>query len=288
MTNWHEGNKASSSQDQTQQHRESVSTLRQPSPTSHFSDHRPSLPINLRNSSVSISVPRPAPENGYLGFCKNAIRLQNGDRKALEKRKEIHDAYSRTGYSHPSIQYLACTSSKCCFAGYQKLDTIWDKVWTDESKGLKFRWAFLAKSHVMQKKAEDKQYAFQCLFCAYAGEPAQAFQGTDCYLEHVAQHRGRMGEVLLYKAQCVNDRVCEDGEEFDINLFPPAAGADYQDRASHMLSDDLLGLSFEPKEMPMDGSSAGKQDSMFSANEPWNEGLSDFHYGGELDRTELE
>lgn len=97
-----------------------------------------------------------------------------------------------------------------------------------------------------------------------------------------------MGEVLLYKAQCVNDRVCEDSEEFDVNLFPPSAGADYQDRASHMLSDDLLGLSFEPKERPMDGSSAGKQDSMFSANEPWNEGLSDFHYGGELDRTELE
>ena len=234
-------------------------------------------------------MPRPTPDNNYLGFCKNAVRLQNGDRKgAFEKRKEIHDAYSRTGYSHPSVQYLACTSTKCCFAGYQKLDTIWDKVWTDESKGLKFRWAFLAKSHVMQKKVEDKQYAFQCLFCTYAGEKTPAFQGTDCYLEHVAQHRGPMGEVLLYKAQCVNDRVCEDSEEFDVNLFPPSAGADYQDRASHMLSDDLLGLSFEPKERPMDGSSAGKQDSMFSANEPWNEGLSDFHYGGELDRTELE
>ena len=287
MEIWGESNKPNPNEDR-QQHRESVSTLRQPSPTSQYlSHHRPSLPANLRNTSISTSVPTPTAENGYLGFCKNAVRLQNGDRKsALEKRKEVHDAYSRSGYSHPSVSYLACTSVKCSFAGHQKLETIWDKVWTDEAKGLKFRWAFLAKSHVMQKKVEGKQYAYQCLFCTYAGEQGPVFQGTDCYLEHIAQHRGPMGEVLLYKAQCVNDRVCEDAEEFDINLFPPSAGLDYQDRASHMLSDDLMGLSFAPKEIPMDGGS--KQDSTFGSNEPWNEGLSDFHYGGEFDRTELE
>ena len=54
-------------------------------------------------------------------------------------------------------------------------------------------------------------------------------------------------------------------------------------RQSTVLSDDLMGLDGTGK------NSTEAQDSMFGANEPWNEGLSDFHYrGGRPERAELE
>ena len=119
---------------------------------------RPSTtPSWNRNSSVA--VPTPTPENNYLGFCKNAVRLQNGDRGAFEKNAE--HAYSRSGYSSQTIYYLSCRSSKCSYMSQLKADTIWDRVWTDPELGIKWRWAFLAKSHVQQKQVKGQQFSYQ-------------------------------------------------------------------------------------------------------------------------------
>lgn len=234
-------------------------------------------PAMLRNSSVM--VPTPTPDNHYLGFCKNAVRLQNGDRGAFEKHNE--HAYSRSDYSSVTIQYLACRSAKCSFMGQLKADKIWERVWKDEPLGLKWRWAFLAKSHVQQKQVKGQQFAYQCIFCTFATGKGAVYHSTRMYMEHVATHRGEMSEVLKYKTGCLNDRICNDEEEFDINLFP-LDGQENRDRqASQCLSDDLQGLAiFPPKPEPAD--------SMFGANEPWNEGLSNFHYRSDLDPTELE
>ena len=114
------------------------------------------------------------------------------------------------------------------------------------------------------------------------------YHGVDLYLDHINdQHRGqRLNDVVLFKTGCVNDRIAEDGEEFDINLFPGYgngvnSGSPEEKKSDpHWLSDELL--------MGDPNKSEGRDDSMFSANEPWNEGLSDFHYRGEYDRTELE
>lgn len=221
-------------------------------------------------------VPTPTPENNYLGFCKNAVRLQNGDKTALEKQNE--HAYSRSGYSSVTISYLACKSSKCSFMGQLKADKIWERVWKDEKLGIKWRWAFLAKSHVQQKQAKGQQYAYQCLFCTFAAGKGAVYHGTRMYMEHVATHRGEMNDVLKYKAGCVNDHACEDDEEFDINLVPMESA---RDREASVLSDDMRGLGLFPPKPEL-------ADSMLSANEPWNEGLSNFHYGGDVDPTELE
>jgi len=239
---------------------------------------RPSVaPTWNRNSSIV--VPTPTPENNYLGFCKNAVRLQNGDRGAFEKCAE--HAYSRSGYSNTTTYYLSCRSSKCSYMSQLKADTIWDRVWTDPELGIKWRWAFLAKSHVQQKQVKGQQFAYQCTFCTFANGKGAVFHGSRMYLKHVASHRGDIGEVLRYKAVCISDHVCEDDEAFDINLYPLEQCETRDREPSRALSDELLGLGlYPPKPEPAD--------SMFSSNEPWNEGLSNFHYGGDIDRTELE
>lgn len=226
----------------------------------------------------SIAVPQASTENSYLGFCKGAWRLQTGDRKGLVKCKDY--MYS----AQAGVFYLSCSTSKCAFAGHYNPAIIWDKVWIDQSRGLKFRWPFLAKSHVQQKTVTNKIYNYQCLFCVFLGITTPVMHGMELYLDHIAQeHRGHtISEVVLYKCGAINDREAEDGEEFDMNMFPLSV-EEYSKRkeSNAVLSDDLMTPDLKR-------SDTIAKDSMFS-NEPWNEGLSDFHYGGnnEFDYTSM-
>ncbi|KAK5108634.1 hypothetical protein LTR62_008125 [Meristemomyces frigidus] len=243
------------------------------------------IPSVGRSSSIATAttaqITTPNPDNAYLGFCKSAYKLQNGDRKtALTRVKEFND-----GWSQATVYYLCCSSSKCAFAGHINLDVIWTKVWTVEARGLKFRWPFLAKSHVPQQKVKGQQYGYQCLFCAFQGEKTAVYFGTDTYLEHVSGHRGQgMSEVVLYMTKAVTDRILEVDEhestEFDINLFPLNDVEAMDRRVSEVLSDDLLAFNEATRE--------AEEQSRVASNEPWNEGLSDFHWGGEMERVELE
>lgn len=254
----------------------------------------PSDATSARRIVPQTAVPTPAADNNYLGFCKGACKLQNGEKKAMSKMKEFNDVWT-----HSEVYYLGCTSSKCAFAGRLPIEEIWTKVWTS-SKGIKFRWAFLAKSHVPQTKVHKENYAYQCLFCAFLGEETPVFHGTDTLLKHVQQHRGQpFGEVIRWRTKCINNCIAPDDEEFDINLYPLPAGEYYapiQDapnsslgrKESAVLDDALLAFG-APGDLSKTSLDTHK-DSMFAANEPWNEGLSDFRGGfdDEFPRSELE
>lgn len=243
--------------------------------------------INALHGSSSTAIPTPNPENDYLGFCKGAWKLQNGDRKSsFGKCREV-DAWSRHPSSSAAAYHLACNTNKCAFrSNFSNVDVnvIWSRVFAIPSKGIKLRWSFLAKSHVLQKVVVKHQYSFNCLFCVFLTGRSGVYHGIDYYLDHVAsEHRGSrgLGEIILYKTGCINDHKAEDTEEFDINLWPLEEAAHKPRQQSEWLNDDLLWQEA--------GQSTGKEahDSMFGANEPWNEGLSDFHYRGSLD-VELE
>ncbi|KXT15535.1 hypothetical protein AC579_3404 [Pseudocercospora musae] len=236
----------------------------------------------------STALPTPNPENEYLGFCKGAWKLQNGDRKSsFGKCREV-DAWSRHPSSANAAHYLACNTNKCAFRSnfsHVDINVVWSRVFAVPSKGIKLRWTFLAKSHVLQKVVVKHQYSFNCLFCVFLTGKSGVYHGIDYYLDHIAsEHRGsrNLGEIILYKTGCIADHKAEDSEEFDINLWPLEEAQHKPRQQSEWLNDDLLWQEA--------GHSTNKdaKDSMFSANEPWNEGLSDFHYRGADDRTELD
>lgn len=107
----------------------------------------------------------------------------------MRKCKEAQ-SWSRNASRNTTLaQHLECTSSKCSFRSNlisTDADLIYDKVIVYEKHGIKLRWAFLAKSHVLQKVVLKNQFAFKCLFCAFMGLGARAavYVGTDYYLEH--------------------------------------------------------------------------------------------------------
>lgn len=175
------------------------------------------LPLHF--AQAPSTLPIPTASNGYLGFCKGAWRLQNGDSEALKRRLEFN-----SGWSSSQVPYLGCSASKCVFAGRIPEEKL-DKLWHSESKGVSFRWRFLAKSHVSQSRAANESYVYLCMFCALLGEKPRCWSGVDTLLAHVATHRTQTlpGEVL-HRARCVVGRVADEGEDFDVNIKPVVDG----------------------------------------------------------------
>jgi hypothetical protein len=177
------------------------------------------LPATLAQRGSEAVMASPA--NDYLGFCKGAWLLQSGDQKAMKKTKDFD-----FGRSSSPIYSLTCSASKCQFATEIELSVIgtWSKVWRAKEKiGIAYRWAFLAKSHVRQSaKVSAHQQMYKCMFCTSLGLNAPTMQGTDLYFDHIAQeHRGSaLSPVVLFRARCIDDRICTDKDEFDINLYP--------------------------------------------------------------------
>ena len=221
-----------------------------------------SSPLTTQQNPTLATIPNPNPENGYLGFCSGAVQLQNGDRKAMRQRKEFKD-----GWSQSTVYFLACSGPKCAFAGHVNVELIWSKVFKmRENHGIKFRWPFLAKSHVCQPKFKDRHFEYKCVFCVFSGMQAPVIHGEDLYLDHVRQeHRGsRLSDVVLWKTGCVNDHICRDEEKFDINLFP-LTGSEQATiwKRNGVLSNDLL--------VKMNGRSSNVEDSVFWSG-PWSQG----------------
>ena len=172
--------------------------------------------------------PFPTPENNFCGFCKGAWKMQNGYRKAMTIRND----YSQSAQSKAGLSCTKC-GYKCPF----NEDVLWNKVFTVSSQGIKARFSFLAKSHVPHRQLADSQYYYQCIFCVFMGLETRKMNSKQ-YLDHIVlEHRGaKLSSVVLNRTKCVNDRICDDSEEFDINLFPVAESQQSSPRTSSLAS----------------------------------------------------
>lgn len=88
-----------------------------------------------------------------------------------------------------------------------------------------------------------RQYQFQCPICIYSHGHAEGriWKGVDIYVDHVSSHRGKdIPQEVLTKLNIVNDRITDDKEDFDINLYPTAGfGKDPETAASSRSSVSL-------------------------------------------------
>ena len=175
-------------------------------------------PISL-SQSTPVPTPRiyvPSASNGYGGFCKGAFNFQVGSKDAIKLRKEqvIVQAI---------VHYWGCSSSKCAFEGPATKEG--DEWIYDNSirscHGVRYRWSFLAKSHVTLKKVKNKTFHYRCIFCVLHGLESPVYQSTGSLMQHIAQHRDQhFGDAVLDRANCINDRVAVEEDNFDVNLPP--------------------------------------------------------------------
>lgn len=176
----------------------------------------------------------PSEQNQYAGFCKGAWKQQLGLKKAFVIGMRPAGLYNE-------IPYWKC--SKCAYEGpvrgheARKTWKFDGQVRSDPATGIRYRWLFLAKSHVPGKRlqllqlqqsgnisAQDASSSgpFGCIFCcAMRHGPAPVFGNLQSFMEHLRQQHStiRPGfEALLERTRCVLGRVAAASEDFDLNI----------------------------------------------------------------------
>ena len=186
----------------------------------------------------------PSGSNGFAGFCKGAFELQ-----AEISHKAFVIVYRPIGV-YGMIRCWSCR--ECGFGGpcintdttfsgsrLKTVNNFGTRVHVSK-EGIRYRWDFLAKSHVSIKplKPEIKDYnigTFGCIFCFAEGEmkrwraggdeqtAAPKFRGLESFMKHLRFHRSSTGtpsREMQHWTKCVVGRVASTEELFDINLLP--------------------------------------------------------------------
>ena len=178
---------------------------------------RPETHLSIQSTTIW-------PENNFAGFCLGAYHLQVG---LIDSAISIHnESTSMTGQS----QYYACRSKRCVFEGPA---VMYETGWSYDRNlrfmnQLKYRWLFLAKSHVPQTRVKNKLYDFQCLICALSGDKSSKFHGSKKLLEHVGGHAGTQvgGITLLGPLLFGNNSIKQaHDDDFDVNFLPDRASS---------------------------------------------------------------
>ena len=166
-------------------------------------------------SSVSVQTSQVR----HNGYCKGAYFLQVGLKK--ESVKLRNQPSGITGQSY----FWACCSSKCCFEGPAvRIGKTWEyeeNIWT--SSGVRFRWSFLAKSHLPTKRVKERKYEYKCMFCEAQKKSSDVYKGIREFMMHVAEHGGeRWEESSVHNVKLIAGREAELDEIFDINFTAQA------------------------------------------------------------------
>ncbi|OJD25632.1 hypothetical protein ACJ73_03004 [Blastomyces percursus] len=246
-------------------HRHSASTPEDMSRTLSISGSRANFLPTLRrrppsmsgSSGTSASITEnetwtlylPSEANKYAGFCKGAWKMQTGTRKAMRVAQRPAGMFS---------QVLFWRCKECNFEGPMNLSSenppstnmhtprfsrttpldqpsrSFDQhVQVHQGTGIRYRWAFLAKSHAYCKKVppttDGSTCSYGCIYCCSEQRgPAPIFGDVDTFMEHlrihdganIRGHKARPEQELLNRTKCLMGRLAHDQEEFDINIPP--------------------------------------------------------------------
>ena len=169
-------------------------------------------PSKAKKWSYSAST---SPRADFGGFCKGACIMRTGN-QGMNLRNQ---STSMTGQS----RYWAC--SKCAFEGGAiKGSRGWSfDEQVREAYGVRYRWKFLAKSHVAPtKKVVNRTYDYQCVLCSAQGEEPTIARGEKAFIEHVSHHRrDKHNPFGMQLIVAVFGRVAlQEQESWDVNLLP--------------------------------------------------------------------
>ncbi|KAK5452688.1 hypothetical protein LTS15_006836 [Exophiala xenobiotica] len=167
--------------------------MRPAGPTALSNTERTSIPIiprqttSLSTFSMASNLSTAStlyPIINFGGCCKKAYELREGSTK-----KALSLAF--LGMYRSDMAYK-CASTKCHFAGKavpdKKGHQIDTRIW-QTTDGLRYRWLFLAKSHMQQQK-EGELPSFRCLICTLLGDESGTYHGSKVLLAHIASHQG--------------------------------------------------------------------------------------------------
>ncbi|KAI5286240.1 hypothetical protein KEM54_006939 [Ascosphaera aggregata] len=214
----------------------------------------------------------PNEKNGYAGFCKGAWRLQTKQRKAFRIETRPAGMYSQIEYwrctkcdfegsvhnpeNHELLLRTAATMEDDCRSRQRqpsppgpvfartipnnggRLRHHFDQTVYTHPCGIRYRWAFLAKSHICKRgdrwRGTSAKEAYACIFCCIANKAIPpVFEDLDEFVRHIRRHDGNLAdghveepcEKALEYTKTIIGRVAGYEEEFDLNIAPRQKGS---------------------------------------------------------------
>jgi hypothetical protein len=159
-----------------------------------------------------------SPITKYGACCKYAYELREGN---IKKGLMLQMAGFYGGHA-----FYGCASTKCEFqcpaAQDKRVYKIDTRVFTSP-EGIKYRWLFLAKSHVQQP--DSRFPSFRCLVCVLLKDDSAVYHGKEALFAHLADHQGAfLGDTLIGGQLAFDNHGATSGEdaEFDVK-FPEMA-----------------------------------------------------------------
>lgn len=208
-------------------------SLSAPSIASTDSTHsNPSTSSSTDPSKAVRPLWPPSKTNNYLGFCKGAWKVHAGFR-GFKLHSEPGTGYytQRTWLRCSKCAFEAPMAPKCSSHNPQ----FEDSVRTHKRSGVRYRFEFLAKSHVPSKRDSATQFtpntphgAFSCVFCCTMAQGStQVFGNLDTFMAHLAERHWDVEShtlAVLPSTKCVTGRIALDSEYFDVNILPMRCG----------------------------------------------------------------
>jgi hypothetical protein len=183
----------------------------------------------MRTGSIQSPPPgvaqtgRPCKANNYWGFCKGSYEIRENPKKGLNLRTQPLGMYA----TREIWECTACTFKGATFTAphptkkNKEITVVDSRVYTSKS-GIKYKWIFLAKSHV-KKKAVDShmdESNYGCVFCSLQDEVSSVYGGVETLMNHIAtvhvHGATKMSDGVCNKAKAVVGRNPAKDEEWDV------------------------------------------------------------------------
>lgn len=211
-----------------------VNRVRQPSISSTDSSGSGSIGILPRPFSIipssTIQSPKPGQErmmngrpckaNDYWGFCKGAWDAREDSKKGLALRTMPSGMYNtREVWECRSCNFRGNTYSVTTGKKGKK-ETIMDPNIHTSKSGIRYRWVFLAKSHVKKKTPDsaNEECNYGCVICSVELKVTSIFGNVDTLMYHLLEHVSGMSQQSMLQTKCIVGRTAGPDEDWDINM----------------------------------------------------------------------
>nr|OQO27210.1 hypothetical protein B0A51_05094 [Rachicladosporium sp. CCFEE 5018] len=194
--------------------RPSMYTLTGPSSSSGSRSSAEHLMWSPEQDKVWSPLSEPTAHNRYHGFCRGAWQT----RRSLEHGLQI-TAVPHNGQDVPHWQCNDCSfRSRIPNDPHMLLEQI-----TLAPSGVRYRWLFLAKSHVYSQTSHTRpsDYTYACIICAAQSRTKSAHLNLDALMSHItAKHKPSMlTPEVLHRTKCIVGRLAGKEEDWDVNIY---------------------------------------------------------------------
>ena len=191
----------------------------------------PVVPEIITTSSEDKLINDPTSNNNYLDFCEGAWAARECINKGMRVKTRLEGVFKRS-------QIWQC--KHCLFDGPAiiashttkkiKRDIVVDPTIHQTGAGIRYRWSFLAKSHVKRTKpsagsrlgaTEEPESVYGCLVCSIQGHVSGIYGNVEALMNHISTEHvkfGSLDEASMAKANIVIGRIAGPDEEWDINI----------------------------------------------------------------------